>query len=110
MHHLKQAMQDCIAACLKCYATCHGMAMGHCLEAGGDHTKPEHFRLMIGCADVCRSAAHAMLTGIQQHTKLCATCADVCEACAKDCERVGDMLACVDACRRCAEECRKMAA
>lgn len=110
MHHLDKAMQDCIAACLKCYATCHGTSMGHCLEAGGDHTKPKHFRLMVACAEVCRSAAHVMLTGSEQHKKVCAACAEICDACAKDCERIGDMQACVEACRHCAEHCRKMAA
>ena len=110
MHHQSADMQACIEACLDCHKTCLGMAMNHCLEAGGKHLEPEHFRLMIACAEICQAAANVMLTGSDIHKRLCAVCAEVCEQCAASCEQVGDMQECVDACRRCAESCRKMAA
>ncbi|KAA2211714.1 four-helix bundle copper-binding protein [Teichococcus oryzae] len=110
MHHLSEEMQACIEQCLKCYATCLSMASGHCLEAGGEHVEPKHFRLMLACAEMCRASAHLMLLGSPQHRQSCAACAEICRECAEDCERVGDMEACVAACRACAESCRAMAA
>ncbi|MER2269041.1 four-helix bundle copper-binding protein [Methylobacterium oxalidis] len=103
------AMQACIDACLSCYRTCLGEASNHCLVAGGKHVEPEHVRLMLACAETCRTSAHLMLLGTPEHRHACAACAALCEACAASCERVGGMESCVAECRRCAESCRKMA-
>ncbi len=110
MHRMSGEMQSCIDECLRCYQTCLGMASNHCLPTGGKHVEPEHFRLMLACAEICRTSAHFMLLGTAHHKHTCAECADVCEDCARSCEQVGDMQACVEQCRRCAESCRKMAA
>ena len=85
MQHLSLEMRTCIEECLRCHATCLGMAMNHCPEQGGKHVEPSHMRLMLACAEIC-------------------------EECARSCEQVGGMEECVQACRRCAESCRKMAA
>jgi hypothetical protein len=85
------------------------MAMGHCLEVGGEHTKPSHFRLMMTCAEMCRTCAHIMLIGSPHHRHTCHECAEICEECANDCERIGDMQDCVEACRICEASCRRMA-
>ncbi|TNC04779.1 four-helix bundle copper-binding protein [Methylobacterium terricola] len=103
-------MQACIDVCLRCYQTCLSMASTHCLETGGKHVEPEHFRLMMACAESCRSSAHLMLIGTALHKHQCSACAEVCAACAASCEEVGDMDACVQACRACEASCRKMAA
>lgn len=79
-------------------------------EAGGKHTEPGYFRLMMACAEICRASAHFMLIGTPHHKHTCRECAEICEEGAKDCERLGDMQECVDACRACADSCRKMAA
>jgi hypothetical protein len=110
MHHTDAAMQACIDNCLKCYSVCTGMAMNHCLEAGGKHTEPAHLKLMMACAEMCRTSAHFMLIGTPHHKHTCRECAEICRECAEDCERVGDMDECVRACRACAESCEKMAA
>lgn len=110
MTNLDQNMRACIEACLDCYKTCLSTATHHCLETGGRHTEPQHFRLMLACAEMCRASAHLMLTGSSAHRHSCSACAEICEACAADCERVGDMDACVEACRTCARQCREMAA
>ncbi|WP_019903705.1 four-helix bundle copper-binding protein [Methylobacterium sp. 77] len=102
--------QACIDECLHCYRTCLGMASEHCLPAGGKHVEPEHFRLMLACAEICRTSAHLMLLGVPDHRQTCRACADICEACAESCEAVGDMETCAAECRRCAESCRAMAA
>lgn len=109
-HHPDTAMQACIDACLRCYSTCLGMAMNHCLEQGGEHVAPPHFRLMMACAEICRTSAHFMLINTPHHRHTCRECAEICEECARDCERLDGMEECVRACRACAEECRKMAA
>lgn len=111
--HMKQMsseMKSCIEECLRCYSTCLGMAMNHCLEAGGKHLEPGHFRTMMACAEICRTSAHFMLLGTPHHKHTCRECAEICEECARSCEAVGDMQDCVDQCRRCAESCRRMAA
>jgi hypothetical protein len=108
-HQANQQVQECIKNCLDCYQTCLREAMNHCLEAGDKHVEPAHMRLMLSCAEMCRTAAHFMLSNSPLHQQTCGTCADVCEACAKSCESVADMDECVQACRRCAESCRNMA-
>lgn len=103
------SMQHCIDDCLHCYRTCLQTAMNHCLEAGGRHTEPEHFRLMMNCADICRTAAEFMLASSSVHAPVCAACAEVCDACAQSCEQIGEMEECVQACRTCMDSCRQMA-
>jgi hypothetical protein len=109
MQHLDRDMQNCIDDCLRCYQTCLGTAMTHCLEMGGKHVEPQHFRLMMACAEICRTSAHFMLLKSPHHKRTCADCVEICLRCADDCERMGDMKECVEACRRCAESCRAMA-
>ena len=110
MHQMSPAMQGCIDECLRCYQACLGMASNRCLPAGGSHVQPEHFRLMLACAEICRTSAHLMLLGLPEHKHTCRACAEVCEACAASCEAVGDMQDCVPQCRRGAETCRTLAA
>jgi hypothetical protein len=110
MRQISGEMRACIDECLRCYQTCQGMAMNHCLERGGKHVEPEHFRTMIACVEICRAAAHVMLAGTPLHKRICAACAEICDACAKSCEGLDGMEECVSACRSCADSCRKMAA
>ena len=102
--------EQCIRKCLDCYQVCTNYAMNFCLEHGGRHVEPGHYRLMINCADICSTAAKFMLSGSDLHAKVCAVCADVCEACAQSCEDVGQMDECVKTCRDCAVVCLQMAA
>ena len=101
-------LQRCIVDCLECYTLCKQAAMMHCLERGGPHVRPEHFRLMDDCAEICRTAADFMLSGSRFSAKLCELCAEICDACARSCERLGGMDDCARACRGCAESCRAM--
>jgi hypothetical protein len=110
MHHVSPEMQSCIDECLRCYSSCLSSAMSHCLEVGGRHVEPKHMRLMMACAEICRTSAHFMLIGTEHHKHTCRECAEICEECAQSCAELGGMDDCVAACRRCAESCRKMAA
>jgi hypothetical protein len=103
-------MRECIEACEYCHGICLEMAMNHCLESGGGHVEPRHFRLMVNCAEICRTAADFMLSGSYLHNRVCEVCAEVCEACEQSCQQLGDMEKCVQACRTCAGSCREMAA
>jgi hypothetical protein len=106
----QDAMRECVDHCLACHRICLQMAMNHCLETGGQHVEPPHFRLMMNCAEICQTSANFMLSGSDLHHLTCGVCAEVCRRCAEDCARVGDMDECVRACRVCAESCEKMAA
>ncbi len=110
MKNIPPQTQSCIEQCLKCYATCTFEAMNHCLEAGGAHVEPTHFRLMASCAEICRTSAHFMLIGVDQHKQICAACAAVCRECAASCEGLDGMEECARICRSCADSCERMAA
>jgi hypothetical protein len=107
---MNEEMTRCIETCLSCYKTCLSTAMNHCLETGGKHVEPEHFRLVMACAEICRTSAHFMLINTPHHKHTCRECAEICAECAEDCRRVGGMDECVAACEACADSCRKMAA
>ena len=46
MHHQSAELKQC-STTAACYQECLSTAMIHCLEMGGEHTEPDHFRLMI---------------------------------------------------------------
>lgn len=102
-------VQRCIDACLDCHRMCLSMASQHCLVRGGEHVAPEHFRTMMVCAEICRTAASVMMIGSDQMGRVCAACAAICEACAESCQDLDGMGPCVEACRRCANACSHMA-
>ena len=103
-------LQRCIDECLNCHRICLQTAMNHCLEQGGEHTEPRHFRTMLACAEICQTSANVMLMGSELHKLTCGVCAQVCEECARSCEGMNGMEECARICRSCAEHCRQMAA
>ena len=107
--HEHGQMGQCIDACLNCHRVCLHHASQHCLEVGGSHVEPKHFRLMLACAQICQTSADIMLLGVEAHRQVCGACAQICDACAESCAKLDDMQACVDACHQCAEACRQMA-
>ncbi|WP_423140843.1 four-helix bundle copper-binding protein [Parablastomonas sp. CN1-191] len=102
-------VRACIDACHACATVCLSDAIQHCLAMGGKHTEPAHFKLMLDCVDICRTAASFMARGSDHHAHICRECAEICRACAESCEALGDMRECVDACRKCADSCDRMA-
>lgn len=105
---LTMSTESCVQACLKCYEVCMRMTATHCLETGGEHVAPDHIRLMLACAEICRTSAHLMLIDYADHKKLCALCITICEECAESCEKLDGMEDCVKACQQCASACREM--
>lgn len=112
MHHTHASaeMTACIQACLDCYRHCQHTALTHCLEMGGRHVEPSHFRLMMDCAEICRASAAMMINDSPYHAETCRLCAQICRDCAQSCRDVGDMEDCVRACEQCADACEAMAA
>ena len=101
-------MQSCIDACSNCYQICLQTAMTHCLETGGKHVEPKHFRLMINCAQICQTSAELQLSGSDFVSQYCALCAEVCHACAESCAGLEGMSQCEEACRSCEASCLAM--
>src|SRR5947209_5801292 len=66
-HPANPNTEDCITHCLDCHHICLEMAMNHCLELGGKHVAPAHFRLMLNCAEICQTSANFMLSGSELH-------------------------------------------
>ncbi|HET9447128.1 MAG TPA: four-helix bundle copper-binding protein [Steroidobacteraceae bacterium] len=102
------AMVRCVEECERCHRTCLRSAMTFCLEQGGEHAAPAHFRTMLACSDMCRSAIDALLSSFDAYEEVCALCARACIQCADSCDRVGDLQDCADACRRCASACMEV--
>lgn len=102
-------MRRCIEACRACHKTCLQLAMTRCLELDGKHLEPEHFRLLLNCAEICHTTANFMISRSHLHPLLCGVCAEVCANCARSCDAVGDMAGCVEQCRDCGARCREIA-
>lgn len=99
----------CVDNCFECHRICLEMAMNHCLYKGRNHVEPEHFKLMMTCAEICLACANVQTIRNDFSRDLCRVCADTCLACAESCEEVGEMDECVEICRKCAESCKEMA-
>ena len=110
-HHMSGEMQQAAQDTQECADLCSQTVM-YCLEQGGAHAEPQHVRLLLDCAEVCRTSKDLMLRGSEFSGSVCGVCADVCERCAEDCARFTDdrqMQQCAEVCRRCAASCRTMA-
>ena len=106
MHPMDDEMRRCVDDCLACHRVCLTTFSQHCLDVGEEHVEPRHARLMLACAEICRTSAFFMELGTEFHARTCAVCAE----CAASCESFDDMQECAEVCRRCAESCRRMAA
>jgi hypothetical protein len=102
---MERDMSTCIESCLRCYRTC----LDWLGTRGVAVNDAEHIRLMMVCAEICRTTAHIILLRSPHHGHVCEDCAAVCTECATECERIGGTESCVEACRFCADNCRKMA-
>jgi len=54
---MNEAMTRCVETCLICYISCLSTTMNHRLEAG-EACRATYFRLMMACAEICRTSAH----------------------------------------------------
>lgn len=107
---ISKTVQDCIESCKNCHDECKEALFRVCLEKGGDHTAPEHVRIMVDCIQICQVAADAMIRGSEMQNEICRICADICDMCAESCEDLDsdEMKDCAQTCRDCAQICRNM--
>lgn len=109
-HTIAPDLETCIDNCTQCHGVCLSTAQ-YCLQKGGEHAEARHVRLLLDCAEICRTSADFMLRGSDLHGRICGVCAEICTRCAAECETMSDdpiMQQCADMCRRCAESCREM--
>lgn len=106
---LTEEMVRCVDDCLLCYKECLATAMASPSSVKMDALSA-HFRLMMACSEMCRTAAHFMLIDSPHHKHTCGECAEICADCANECRRLGGMEACVAACEACSASCKAMAA
>lgn len=105
------AMADCVESCTACSLICVE-TLAYCQKLGGKLADPAELALLTICADICATAARAMLTGSDAHVHTCAACALVCRRCAESCGRHADdpkLRACASACANAARCCAEMA-
>jgi len=110
IHEIAPELERCIDECMRCYAVCVSTAQ-YCLQQGGAHAEPSHVRVLLDCAEICRTSADYMLRGSDLHHETCRVCAVICTRCAEACSLMADdaiMTQCAEASRRCAESCRDM--
>lgn len=107
--HLASNMQAGIDDCLSCHAICLSHAIGCSSDGGERHVQLAHIRLMLDCAEICRTAADFMARNSAHHRRICLLCEEICRACAASCQELGGLQECVEACWRCAATCEEIA-
>jgi hypothetical protein len=105
MVQVSEMTRQCIDISAECANTC-AQTIAYCLQQGGRHAEPSHIKLLLDCAEICRTCADFTARDSDFTSRICGFCAEVCQRCADDCASFsGDaqMQACADICRRCAE-------
>lgn len=101
---LGEAIEDCVAACVGCHATCVQTVL-HCIARDGSRTHARHIQTLLDCAELCQMAVRFMFANSAFQSRVCALCADACRACEAACRASGDPhdLRCAEACVCCAD-------
>lgn len=88
---MDEDLSTCIDDCLRCYRTCIDTVVKRGLAEEASRIEAKQIRLVLTCAEMCRTAAHLMLLRSPHHRQLCEGCAAICSECARECGRVGGM-------------------
>ena len=105
-------MEQCIDNCTNCHRICLETAARHFRGERSPQMEETLVRLLLDCAEICRTSADFMIRGSDQHRHTCRACAAICSRCADECDRKGEdpyLASCAETCRRCAESCTEMA-
>ncbi|WP_121253331.1 four-helix bundle copper-binding protein [Nocardioides ferulae] len=113
----KQALAECIDACLRCAQTCTACADA-CLSEDMVADLRACIRLNADCADICSTTASVLSrqTGGDATvvTAIVQACAAACRACGDECGTHAEMhehcRVCAEACRACEEACNRLLA
>jgi hypothetical protein len=104
-------MEQCIENCTNCHRICLETAARHFREERPPQLDEALVRLLLDCAEICRTSADFMIRGSELHPHICRACAAVCARCADECDRDDEdpyLAACSEICRRCALSCAEM--
>jgi hypothetical protein len=101
--------QECLRNCTECHDACLQTSVSEDVAA---KISANDLRLLLNCAEICRTSADFLDTMSSYHRLVCAACAQICQACAQMCREapIETMHRCADVCDRCADSCRRMAA
>ena len=105
-------MEQSIENCTNCHRVCLETAARHFAGQSAPKLDGPMVRLLLDCADICRTSADFMIRGSDLHQHTCRAGAAICARCADECDRMGAdpyMAACAEICRRCAASCAEMA-
>lgn len=99
---LLSALNECIAACNHCAASC--------LAEDDVTMMADCIRTDLDCADMCTLVAKFVARNSAHAQHVLDVCIEICDACAKECEKHADhhehCKQCAEACRKCAEACK----
>ena len=100
---MAEEVEECITACVACQAICL-QTVFYCLKIGGARASADHVRMLLDCAEMCRSTVHFMFAGSAFQSRVCALCSEVCKRCEASCRAMGEAqdLRCAEACHCCA--------
>ena len=104
-------MEQCIENCTNCHRICLETAARHFHGESAPRLEEALVRLLLDCAEICRTTADFMIRGSDQYQHTCRACAAICAHCADECDRQGEdpyLSACAEICRRCAASCLEM--
>ena len=106
---LDEMWLECLRNCTECHNVCLQTVVSSDVVG---KIGVEDQKLLLNCAELCRTCADFLNTGSAHHRVVCGACAELCAACAQMCERsgIGVMRQCAQVCRRCEDSCRRMAA
>jgi hypothetical protein len=113
----KQALANCIEACVECAQTCTACADA-CLSQPAVAELTKCIRTNLDCADVCETTARVLSRHTGYDANLTRTvlqaCATACKSCGDECAAHAGMYehcrVCAEACRRCEHACRQLIA
>jgi uncharacterized protein DUF326 len=111
----KQALGECIDACVECAQACTACADA-CLSEKTVAELVKCVRTNLDCADLCDATGRILSrhTGYDANLTTAAVraCLTACRTCADECERHADMhqhcRVCAEACRRCEQACQRL--
>jgi hypothetical protein len=105
---LDEMALECLRNCTECHNVCLQTAI---LPDVAGHIGSDDLKLLLNCAEICRTSADFLDTNSVFHRPVCGICSDVCTECAQMCERssIRALRDCAPICRQCADSCRRMA-
>ncbi len=93
----------CKTECSTCKHICE-KTLKHCSEMGGEHSQPEHIKVLKDCIKACDEAEMSIGKKDSYEKDKCNTCLEACTKCAEFCEKMKDdkiMAKCAKECRSC---------